>query len=75
MADMQFRATDEPRLGPNVRRYSIACGHGASSALLLPGRERLADLVVLDLMLAGHRRRQRCQCVPSIPALTTEARA
>ena len=75
MADMQFMAADEPGLGPNVRRYSIACGHGASSAVLLPGREPLADLVVLDLMLAGHHRRQRCQCVPSIPALTTDARA
>jgi hypothetical protein len=75
MVDMEFMAADEPGLGPNVRRYSIACGHGASSALLLPGRKPLADLVVLDLMLAGHHRRQRCECVPAMRALATKARA
>ena len=75
MAAMEFQALDEPALGPSVRRYSIACAHGASSALLLPGRKPLADLVVLDLMLAGHHRRQRCECVPVVPALLTAARA
>jgi len=75
MSAMEFRAQDAPALGPSVRRYSIACAHGASSAVVLPGRKPLADLVVLDLMLAGHHRRQRCQCVPTMPAFATEARA
>lgn len=75
MSVMQFEATSVPALGPSVRRYSIACDHGASSAVLLPGRRPLADLIVLDLLLAGHHRRQRCQCIPSVPTLTTEARA
>jgi hypothetical protein len=75
MSAMEFKAQDEPALGPNVRRYSIACAHGASSAVLLPGRKPFADLAVLDLMLAGHHSRQRCLCVPALPALTTEARA
>jgi hypothetical protein len=70
---MEFIARDAPALGPGVRRYSIACAHGASSAVVLPGRKPLADLVVLDLMLASHRVRQRCQCVPGIPALSTGA--
>jgi hypothetical protein len=72
---IEFMARDEPTVGPNVRRYLITCAHGSSSALLLPGRKPLADLAVLDLMLAGHHRRQRCQCVPTVPALTTDARA
>jgi hypothetical protein len=75
MSAMEFKAQDEPALGPNVRRYSIACAHGASSAVLLPGRKPVTDVVVLDLMLAGHHRRQRCQCLPAIPALTADARA
>jgi hypothetical protein len=74
MSVMQFEATTVPALGPSVRRYSIVCDHGASSAVLLPSRKPLADLIVLDLLLAGHHRRQRCQCIPPIPALTTEAR-
>jgi len=75
MAEMTFLASDAPRMGPGVRRYSIACDHGASSALLLPGAKPLADLVVLDMLLVGHHRRQRCQCLPAMPALTTEAHA
>ena len=75
MSDMEFMARDEPALGPSVRRYRIACAHGISSAVLLPGRKPFADLAVLDLMLAGHRSRQHCPCVPAIPALTAEARA
>lgn len=75
MSLMHFEATNVPALGPSVRRYSMACDHGASSAVLLPGRKPLADLIVLDLMLAGHHRRQRCQCVPTMPAFTIEARA
>jgi hypothetical protein len=75
MSAMEFKAHDEPALGPSARRYSVACAHGASSAVLLPGRKPLADLVVLDLMLAGHQRRQRCQCVPAMPAFATEGRA
>ncbi len=72
---MEFIAGDAPALGPHVRRYSISCAHGASSALLLPGRKRLADLAVLHFMLAGHHSRQRCQCVPVMPGLTTETPA
>jgi hypothetical protein len=75
MAGMELEVRAEPALGPDVRRYRVACAHGASSAVLIPGRERLVDLAVLDLLLAGHHRRQRCQCVPAMPALTTEARA
>jgi hypothetical protein len=72
---MEFKVRNEPALGPNVRRYVIACAHGISSAVLVPGRKPLADLTVLDLMLAGHHSREHCQCVPSIPALMTAARA
>lgn len=75
MSVMQFEATNVPALGPSVRRYSIACDHGASSAVLLPGRKPLADLIVLDLLLAGHHRRQGCTCVPPMPAVATVARA
>jgi hypothetical protein len=75
MSDMEFRVLDEPALGPNVRRYRVACAHGVSSAVVLPGRKPLADLAVLDLMLAGHHTRQRCLCVPGMPMPTTEGRA
>ncbi len=75
MSSMEFKVRDEPALGQSVRRYRIACSHGTSSAVLLPGRKPFADLAVLDLMLAGHHSRQRCQCVPAMPAVTTEARA
>ena len=75
MSDMEFMARDEPALGPNVRRYSVACAHGASSALFLPGRKPVADLAVLDFLSVGHHARHRCQCPPSLPPLTAEARA
>lgn len=75
MAEMKFVASDEPRVGPDVRRYSVACDHGASAVLLIPGSKPLADLVVLDLLLVGHHRRQGCQCIPAIPVLATAARA
>ena len=75
MPALEFMARDEPVLGPNIRRYRVACAHGVSSALLLPGRRPLADLAVFDLLLAGHHGRQGCHCVPAMPALTTEARA
>lgn len=73
MSAMEFKAQEAPALGPNVRSYSIACAHGASSAVLLPGRKPLGDRAVLDVMLAGHHRRQHCRCVPAMPALTAEA--
>ena len=75
MSEMQFEPLDVPSLGPTVRRYSITSAHRASHAVLLPGRKPLGDLVVLDLMLAGHHRRQGCACVPRMPALATAARA
>ena len=75
MSDMEFTVRDEPALGPSVRHYRIACVHGASSAVLLPGRKPLADLAVLDFLLAGHHSKQRCLCVPGMPMLPTEGRA
>jgi len=75
MSAMEFKAQDEPSLGPNARRYRIICDHGASSAVLLPGSNPLADLAVLDFLLAGHHGRQRCQCLPAMPRVATEARA
>jgi len=75
MSAMEFTARDEPALGPDVRRYRVACAHGVSSALLLAGRKPAADLAVLDLLLAGHHSRQRCGCLPAMPALTIDARA
>jgi hypothetical protein len=75
MSALEFTARDEPALGPNVRHYRVTCAHGVSSAVLLPGRRPLADLAVLDLLLAGHHGKQGCHCVPAMPALATEARA
>ncbi len=75
MSDMEFRVREEPALGPNVRHYRVACAHGVSSAVLLPGRNALADLAVLDFLLAGHHTKQRCLCVPSMPMHSTEGRA
>ena len=75
MPDMEFMVLDEPGLGHIVRRYRVACDHGVSSALLLPGRRPLPDLAVLDFLLAGHHSKQRCRCVPGLPVLATEARA
>ncbi len=75
MPGMDFKVRDEPALGDHVRRYSIACDHGVSSALLLPGSGPLADLAVLDVLLAGHHRKQRCRCIPGMPVLATAGRA
>ena len=75
MSEMTFVAEDEPGLGTSVRRYRVACAHGASWAVLVPGQKALADLVVFDLLLVRHHRTQRCQCAPVRPALTAEARA
>lgn len=67
MSGTEFTARDDPGLGPGARVYRLACSHGVSSALLLQGRKPVADLVVLDMLLTGHHRSQRCQCVPALP--------
>jgi hypothetical protein len=73
MSSMEFRVREEPGPGPHVRRYGIACDHGASSAVLLTGRKPLADTAVFDVMLAGHHRKLGCTCIPALPASVTEA--
>lgn len=75
MSSMVFRVREEPDLGPDARHYRIACAHGASSAVLMPGRKPLADLAVFDVLLAGHHRKLSCECIPALPASTAEARA
>ncbi len=57
-----FTAHDDPALGPGTRVYRLACAHGVSSALLMGGTRPVADGVVLDLLLAGHRRARDCGC-------------
>ncbi len=63
----EFTARDDPSLGAGARVYRFACTHGVSSALLLQGKRPVSDRVVLDMLLTGHRRSQRCECVPVTP--------
>lgn len=69
MSEMAFKVQDEPGLGPRPRRYLVTCDHGTSSAVLLPGRQPLADRAVFQLLVAGHHSQQRCECVPGLPRL------
>jgi hypothetical protein len=57
----RFTAHDDLALGPAARVYRLACAHGVSSALLMSGGP-IDDGVVLDLLLAGHRRSRGCRC-------------
>ena len=68
MAAIGLRVSDVPALGPGFRKMGFSCPHGASSALLLPGRTSVSDLVVLDILLARHYRTQGCACAPRMPA-------
>jgi hypothetical protein len=65
--DTELTVRDAPGLWPGARVYRVACRHGASSAVLIPGPRALADGVVLDLVLPGHQRRFGCACVPAPP--------
>ncbi len=63
----EFTARDDPALGPGSRVFRLACPHGVSSALLMGGVREVDDGVVLDLLLAGHRRSCACGCPPPRP--------
>lgn len=65
MIQPTFTATDAPALAVGARCYRLTCPHGVSSAAVLPGRGRVADLVVLDVLLARHHRSWRCACLPT----------
>lgn len=64
MDRIELSITDATRLWPGTRLYRIACPHGVSSAAVLPGPKPLADTVMLDLIVPGHRRRHGCACEP-----------
>jgi hypothetical protein len=66
MLQSTFAAADAPALAPGARRYGLTCVHGATSAVMLPGGKLLADLVVLDVLLARHHRLWRCTCPPAL---------
>ncbi len=63
----EFTAREDPALGPGSRVYRFACAHGVSSALLMDGGGTVDDGVVLDVLLAGHRRASACGCQPPRP--------
>ena len=65
----EFTAHDDPALGPAARVYRLACSHGVSSALLMHGTGPIDDGVVLELLLAGHRRSRACRCESPRPGV------
>lgn len=47
-----------------ARAYELRCPHGVTGAALMLGDAPVADAVVVDLVLPGHRRRLGCSCQP-----------
>ncbi len=62
MDRIEFSARDASAQFPGARQYRIACAHGVSSAIVLPGASPLADALVVDLIVPGHQRRHGCSC-------------
>lgn len=56
-----------PAIAPGVRRYRLDCAHGSTSALLLPGRSPVGDLVALEMLALRHRRSTGCGCADVMP--------
>lgn len=75
MDQADFLVRDDPRIGPGAKRILLECAHGRTSAVVLPGRKPLADLVVLDLLKIRHDRRQGCDCTAVIRPKPSDARA
>jgi hypothetical protein len=67
MSAMQLTVQDAPGFFPGSRVYRLACGHGVSSAALVPGQKPISDATVVDLVLPGHHRRYGCSCPPGVP--------
>ena len=74
MGQADFLVRDDPRIGPGAKRILLECAHGRTSAVVLPGRKPLADLVVLDLLRIRHDRQQGCDCTSVIRPKTSDAR-
>lgn len=68
MTETRLLIRDDPDHGPGSRRLGFSCPHGASSALLLPGRDAVADGIVVDVLLARHSGVNHCSCAPAPPS-------
>jgi len=62
VSQILYTTRDDLPFAPGARGYQIACEHGASSAVMLPGRKPLDDQVIFDVLLVGHRRARQCAC-------------
>lgn len=61
---VEFTVTEAPTLSSGARVYQLTCRHGVSSAAMIPGAKPLSDVVVMDVTLPGHHRRNGCACLP-----------
>jgi len=72
------RAFGDPALPQGAKRYVLACGHGVTSAALIPplrsgSRRQLSEAELIELFVVRHQARLRCSCAlrsdPSPPRL------
>jgi hypothetical protein len=69
MSLTQLTVRDEPGFFPGSRVYRLACRHGVSSAVLVPGLTPISDSTVAELVLPGHHRRYGCRCPAGVPLM------
>lgn len=67
MATVAVRVTADPALPEGAKRYVLACGHGVTSAALIPPvrsgpRRPLSEVELIELFVVRHRARLRCSC-------------
>lgn len=77
-AAVTVRAFADPALPQGAKRYVLACGHGVTSAALIPplrsgSRRQLSEAELIELFVVRHVARLRCSCAlwsdPSPPRL------
>ena len=66
MTVARLRVREDGALGPEVKRVSLACAHGTTARLLVPGRVPLRSDVLRDLLIAVHDVEKGCRCGESL---------
>ena len=76
MARASLVIGDAPAVEPGAKRYRLACPHGSTWAVVLPGRSALGEVVALQMLTMRHDRQNGCRCSHELrPQFAGAARA
>jgi hypothetical protein len=61
-----------PALAADARRYRLECAHGATWAVVLPGRSSAGDSVAVAILITRHAREVGCRCAERLSDLMAD---